>query len=69
MDTDEIEARAGVVDAARALDAQGLNRGTSGNVSLRFRDGLLITPRAFRPGGWRPTTWCSWAWTGVATIV
>lgn len=44
MGTDEIEARASVVEAARALDAQGLNRGTSGNVSLRFRDGLLITP-------------------------
>lgn len=44
MDGDEIEARNGVVEAARALDAKGLNRGTSGNVSRRFRDGLLITP-------------------------
>ena len=44
MDSDETEARGGVVAAARELDAQGLNRGTSGNVSLRFRDGLLITP-------------------------
>ena len=44
METDEIGARAGVVEAARTLDAQGLNCGTSGNVSLRFRDGLLITP-------------------------
>lgn len=44
MDSDEIEARRSVVAAARDLDVQGLNRGTSGNVSLRFRDGLLITP-------------------------
>lgn len=44
MEADEIEARTQVVEAARALDAQGLNRGTSGNVSLRFRDGLMITP-------------------------
>ncbi len=44
MDVDERTARASVVDAARDLDAQGLNRGTSGNVSMRFRDGLLITP-------------------------
>ena len=44
MEADESEARGGVVEAARALDAQGLNRGTSGNVSRRFRDGLLITP-------------------------
>ncbi len=44
MDRDERIARESVVAAARALDAQGLNRGTSGNVSVRFRDGLLITP-------------------------
>ena len=44
MDTDERVARESVVAAARDLDAQGLNRGTSGNVSTRFRDGLLITP-------------------------
>ncbi|MBE7198557.1 MAG: class II aldolase/adducin family protein, partial [Parafilimonas terrae] len=44
MDTDERSARESVVAAARELDAQGLNRGTSGNVSVRFRDGLLITP-------------------------
>lgn len=44
MDRDERVARESVVAAARALDAQGLNRGTSGNVSVRFRDGLLITP-------------------------
>ncbi|MGU3547110.1 class II aldolase/adducin family protein [Methylobacterium sp. A52T] len=44
MDRDERIAREGVVAAARALDAQGLNRGTSGNVSVRFGDGLLITP-------------------------
>jgi L-fuculose-phosphate aldolase len=44
MDTDELKARDSVVSAARELDRQGLNRGTSGNVSVRFRDGLLITP-------------------------
>ncbi|MCJ2012957.1 class II aldolase/adducin family protein [Methylobacterium sp. J-076] len=44
MDAQERQAREGVVAAARELDAQGLNRGTSGNVSCRFRDGLLITP-------------------------
>ncbi|MDP4002960.1 class II aldolase/adducin family protein [Methylobacterium sp. NEAU K] len=44
MDTGERTARERVVAVARDLDAQGLNRGTSGNVSMRFRDGLLITP-------------------------
>lgn len=44
MDGDERAARESVVAAARALDAAGLNRGTSGNVSLRVPGGLLITP-------------------------
>lgn len=44
MDGQERAARDSVVAAARELDAQGLNRGTSGNVSCRFGDGLLITP-------------------------
>ncbi|SFL85203.1 class II aldolase/adducin family protein [Methylobacterium pseudosasicola] len=44
MDRDERIARESVVTAARDLDAQGLNRGTSGNVSVRFRDRILITP-------------------------
>lgn len=37
-------ARHSVVQAARALDAAGLNRGTSGNVGLRVPGGLLVTP-------------------------
>ncbi|MDP4021271.1 class II aldolase/adducin family protein [Methylobacterium sp. NEAU 140] len=44
MDGDDRVARESVVAAARALDAAGLNRGTSGNVSLRVPGGLLVTP-------------------------
>ena len=36
--------RQAVIDAARAMNALGINQGTSGNVSVRWRDGLLITP-------------------------
>ena len=54
MDKDERSARESVVAAARELDAQGLNRGTSGNVSVRFRDGLLITPSGLPTGRMRP---------------
>lgn len=54
MDCDEAAARASVVEAARGLDAQGLNRGTSGNVSLRFRGGLLITPSGVSSARMRP---------------
>lgn len=50
MDTDERSARGRVAAAARELDAQGLNRGTSGNVSVRFRGGLLITPSGVPSG-------------------
>lgn len=44
MRAEEWAAREGVVAGARELDALGLNRGTSGNVSVRFGEGLLITP-------------------------
>ncbi|MCJ2017919.1 class II aldolase/adducin family protein [Methylobacterium sp. E-065] len=54
MDKDERSARESVVAAARELDAQGLNRGTSGNVSVRFRDGLLITPSGLPTARMRP---------------
>lgn len=54
MDTDERVARDSVVAAARDLDVQGLNRGTSGNVSVRFRDGLLITPSGLPTARMRP---------------
>ncbi|MBK8597517.1 MAG: class II aldolase/adducin family protein [Holophagales bacterium] len=40
----ETELREGVLSAARAMNAHGLNRGTAGNVSARCRDGFLVTP-------------------------
>ena len=36
--------RADLIAAARALQPAGLNKGTSGNVSVRDGDGFLITP-------------------------
>jgi L-fuculose-phosphate aldolase len=36
--------RNAIVAACRAMEAAGLNQGTSGNVSVRWGDGLLITP-------------------------
>ena len=38
-----------VVDAARELDRLGMNRGSSGNVSVRTRSGMLITPSGIPP--------------------
>ena len=36
--------RRALLDAARKMNTDGLNHGTSGNVSLRVEDGILITP-------------------------
>lgn len=45
----EDEARQQLVDAMRALDARGLNRGTSGNLSVRFASGMFVTPSGVTP--------------------
>lgn len=49
MTASEREARDEVVAAMRELSASGLNRGTSGNLSLRFGDAMLVTPSAVPP--------------------
>jgi L-fuculose-phosphate aldolase len=41
---DEADLRRRAVDVMQAMDARGLNRGTSGNVSVRFGKGMLVTP-------------------------
>jgi L-fuculose-phosphate aldolase len=35
---------AAIIGVARQLDAEGFNSGTSGNISIRTREGMLITP-------------------------
>jgi L-fuculose-phosphate aldolase len=45
----EAAGRAAVVDAARRLEALGLNQGTAGNVGLRIGGGLLVTPTGLPP--------------------
>ena len=41
---DAFKVRTAIVEAARSLNGLGLNQGTAGNISLRWEDGLLITP-------------------------
>lgn len=36
--------RKAIIEAARAMNASGINQGTSGNLSARITGGLLITP-------------------------
>jgi L-fuculose-phosphate aldolase len=40
----ENEFRSELLRIAKCLDEQGLNRGTSGNLSARYGEGMLITP-------------------------
>lgn len=40
----ETELRGEMVRVTKRLDELGLNRGTSGNLSVRYKDGMLITP-------------------------
>jgi L-fuculose-phosphate aldolase len=44
MKRQETELRRGIIEAARQMNAIGLNQGTSGNISARCADRMLITP-------------------------
>jgi L-fuculose-phosphate aldolase len=41
--------RLSLLDAAQHMAAVGLNRGTAGNVSVRWNDGFLVTPSGVPP--------------------
>lgn len=38
-----------IVDIAKQAERLGLNRGTSGNMSVRFQEGFLVTPSGLTP--------------------
>lgn len=40
----ELEVRQSIIDACREMAACGINQGTSGNISVRTDDGILLTP-------------------------
>lgn len=68
---DEAALRNEIVQAARSMDALGINQGTSGNVSVRLGGNMLITPSAtpydqMRPGDLAvmPLDGERGAWTG-----
>jgi L-fuculose-phosphate aldolase len=44
MSKEELELRKGIIAACRAMNSLGINQGTSGNISARYRDAMLITP-------------------------
>ena len=51
---DEASLRDAAVQALRRLDTLGLNRGSSGNLSLRCRGGMLVTPTGIGADELRP---------------
>ena len=54
MTRDERALRANIVAKARWMNAAGLNQGTSGNISARYEDRMLITPSATPYDAMRP---------------
>jgi len=50
----ELALRRQIIATARAMNARGLNRGTSGNVSARTGQGFLVTPTGLACESMRP---------------
>ena len=46
MTREERQLRANIIAKCRWMNASGLNQGTSGNISVRYKDSMLITPSA-----------------------
>lgn len=46
MTRDEKALRSAIIAKARWMNSSGLNQGTSGNISARYKDAMLITPSA-----------------------
>ncbi len=44
MNIEELALRRGIIESCNAMNASGINQGTSGNISARYGDSLLITP-------------------------
>lgn len=44
MEATELNKRQSIIDHCQEMNRSGLNQGTSGNISIRHEDGLLITP-------------------------
>jgi L-fuculose-phosphate aldolase len=61
-DDEEGRLREQAVAAVRRLDALGMNRGSTGNLSLRAGDGMLVTPTGMGADDLRPQdlVWLGW---------
>jgi L-fuculose-phosphate aldolase len=64
MNMNESQLRAAAVVAIKKLDALGMNRGSTGNLSLRHGEGMLITPTGMGADDLRPQDMVWVAWDG-----
>lgn len=64
MSTTEDDARRSIIEACRAMNAAGINQGTSGNVSVRHEGRMLISPSATPYDAMTPDTIASLDLTG-----
>lgn len=55
MTDEEQQRRQAVIDACLKMNADGINQGTSGNVSVRWQGGMLITPSGMAYEDMRPS--------------
>jgi L-fuculose-phosphate aldolase len=60
-----LTARDALCVASRSLEQRGLNCGTAGNLSVRFGDGLLITPSGVKPAQLTPAAIVAMALDGT----
>ncbi|WP_096786381.1 L-fuculose-phosphate aldolase [Rhodobacter sp. CZR27] len=67
MQADELAKRKAIIDACLEMNRSGLNQGTSGNISVRHGEGLLITPTAMAYGSLEPEDIVYLAMDGTAT--
>lgn len=54
MNKEELDLRKAIIEACRSMNALGVNQGTSGNVSARYKDVMLITPSGVPYGDLKP---------------
>ena len=65
MNLDLQQARESAAAAVRRMDALGMNRGSTGNLSLRAGDGMLITPTGMGADELRPQDLVWMGWNGT----
>jgi L-fuculose-phosphate aldolase len=59
MNKAELELRKGIIQACREMNSLGINQGTSGNISARFEDRMLVTPTSVPYDELTPEDICS----------